>query len=175
MGEPDRSQATQGTYVTQVSRRRVLVLLGSGGTLVATGGLGALLAACSAPPSAAPATTVTLAIDPTTLAPEQPVEVPFSAQAADGTTISGSTWLVKAADGTLTAFDPRCTHQQCAYAWSAQQDQFLCPCHPGVFAIDGSVVSGPPPRPLDRFPARVTGSAIQIDVPGTFATPRASA
>src|SRR5215831_9209981 len=153
MGEPDGTQATLTTPATQVSRRRVLVMLGTGGTLVATGGLGALLAACAAQPSAAPATTVTLAIDPATLVPGQPVEVPFSAPGADGGTVSGSTWLVTSADGTLTAFDPRCTHSQCAYAWSAEQAHFLCPCHPGVFAVDGSVVSGPPPRPLDRFPA----------------------
>ena len=153
-----------------VPRRDVLVLLGAGGALVATGGLGAILAACS---PAAPATTVTLAVDPATLVPDQPVEVPFSVQSG-GRAISGSTWLVKASSGDLTAFDPRCTHARCAYAWSDETSEFACFCHPGLFALDGSVISGPPPRPLDRFPARVVGGSIEIDVPAGFTTPRAS-
>ena len=157
------------SHEPRVPRRDVLVLLGTGGALVATGGLGALLAACSAQG----ATTVTLPVDPATLVAGQPVEVPFQVQAG-GQTIAGSTWLVKAATGELTAFDPRCTHQRCAYAWSAADDRFACFCHPGLFAVDGSVISGPPPRPLDRFPAKVVGGTVQIEVPAGFTAPRGS-
>jgi Rieske Fe-S protein len=152
-----------------VPRRDVLVLLGAGGALVATGGLGALLAACSAQG----ATAVTLPVDPATLVPGQPVEVPFQVQVG-GQAIAGSAWLVKAATGEVTAFDPRCTHQRCAYAWSAADARFACVCHPGLFAVDGSVISGPPSRPLDRFPAKVVGGAVQIEVPPGLTTPRAS-
>lgn len=154
----------------EVTRREVLVLLGTGGALAATGGLGAILAACASAPAASP-TTVTLAVDPATLVPDRPVEVPFTLTTGGGT-VSGSTWLVMASSGGLTAFDPRCTHLQCAYAWSDTTSQFACHCHPGLFALDGSVISGPPPRPLDRFPARVVGGSVEIDVPGSFATPR---
>ncbi|TDI85191.1 MAG: hypothetical protein E2O78_04900 [Caldithrix sp.] len=26
-----------------------------------------------------------------------------------------------------------------------------CPCHDGVFDVNGNVVSGPPPRPLQKY------------------------
>jgi Rieske Fe-S protein len=153
----------------RVPRRDVLALLGTGGAVVATGGLSALLAACSAQGP----TTVTLSIDPASLTPGQPVEVPFSIQSG-GQAVAGSTWLVKAPSGELVAFDPRCTHARCAYAWDDASAQFACHCHPGLFRVDGSVISGPPPRPLDRFPARVVGNTVQVDVPAGFTTPRAS-
>jgi Rieske Fe-S protein len=153
----------------RVPRRDVLVLLGAGGALLATGGLGAVLAACSA----RGVTTVTLSVDPATLVAGEPVEVPFTLDSG-GQAVAGSTWLVKSASGELTAFDPRCTHARCGYGWSTAASQFVCQCHPGLFALDGSVISGPPPRPLDRFPAKVLGDTVQIEVPAGFTTPRAS-
>ena len=44
-----------------------------------------------------------------------------------------------------------CTHLGCSVRWVAEQTQFFCPCHNGVFDKNGKVVAGPPPRPLDRF------------------------
>ena len=66
-------------------------------------------------------------------------------------------WLVKQPDGTVVAFDPRCTHQACLVDVSATEPEFLCRCHPGRFAFDGAVLGGPPPRPLNRYPTRVAG------------------
>jgi len=49
----------------------------------------------------------------------------------------------------------------------------VCPCHDGVFAEDGSVVSGPPPRPLDTLSAEVVDGTLVIEYedfrPGTTA------
>lgn len=64
---------------------------------------------------------------------------------------SGSAWVVRQSEMEFTVYDPRCTHLGCPYGWNSQRAQFLCPCHDGVFSIDGQVISGPPPRPLDRF------------------------
>lgn len=44
-----------------------------------------------------------------------------------------------------------CTHLGCRVRWVDDQDQFFCPCHGAVFAEDGAVVSGPPPRPLEQY------------------------
>jgi Rieske Fe-S protein len=46
--------------------------------------------------------------------------------------------------------------------WIAEDERFYCPCHNGVFAKDGSVVSGPPPRPLDRFENKVEDGILYI-------------
>ena len=55
-----------------------------------------------------------------------------------------------------------CTHLACRVRWIPEQDSFFCPCHNGVYAKDGTVVSGPPPRPLDRFESKVEDGAIFI-------------
>jgi Rieske Fe-S protein len=154
---------------TPVPRRRVLALMGAGATTIAVGGgLSVLLQACSGPP-----VTVQLAVDPVSLVPGAPVEVPFT-MTSGGQTVEGSTWLVIEASGELVAFDPRCTHALCQYAWSGDAYRFKCGCHDGQFALDGTVLSGPPPRPLDRFPVRQAGGTIEIDVPAGFQTPRES-
>ncbi|MGE5250901.1 MAG: ubiquinol-cytochrome c reductase iron-sulfur subunit [Bacteroidota bacterium] len=55
-----------------------------------------------------------------------------------------------------------CTHLGCRVRWIAADGKFYCPCHNGVFAKDGSVVSGPPPRPLDRFETKVEDGTLYI-------------
>lgn len=152
---------------TPVPRRRVLILMGAG-ALAAGGGLGVLLEACAGPPI-----PVQLGVDPATLAVGIPTEVPFTVTIG-GASVQGSTWLVRQNNGDIVAFDPRCTHALCAYSWSAADGQFKCHCHDGAFAIDGTVLHGPPPRPLDRLPLRLVGDVIEVDVPSNFVTPRES-
>lgn len=94
----------------------------------------------------------------------QPRKVEFAVRRRDAwatTTGRGSAWVVRRGDG-ITVFDPRCTHLGCAYHWHAETNQFLCPCHDGVYDAEGGVVSGPPPRPLDVYPARVEDGVLFI-------------
>jgi len=170
MGDTDdepRSAAAFDPRTSPVPRRRVLLLMGAG-ALAAGGGLGVLLEACAGPPI-----PVKLDFDPASLPPETPTEVPFTLTTG-GSTVQGSTWLVRQANGDIVAFDPRCTHALCSYAWSAEEREFLCHCHDGAFAIDGKVLHGPPPRALDRLPLRLEGDVIEVDVPSGFRTPRES-
>lgn len=44
-----------------------------------------------------------------------------------------------------------CTHKKCTVGFKPELDGFLCPCHKGRYDRYGRVVSGKPPRPLDRF------------------------
>lgn len=60
------------------------------------------------------------------------------------------------------AFSNICTHLGCRVRWIDDQDQFFCPCHNAVFDRDGLVVSGPPPRPLDRYPVKIEDDQIYI-------------
>lgn len=57
--------------------------------------------------------------------------------------------VVRQSDGTLKAFDAKCTHAGCNVAFEG--DKFHCPCHGGVYNLDGKNVSGPPPRPLTEL------------------------
>ena len=55
-----------------------------------------------------------------------------------------------------------CTHLGCRVRWIEDQEQFLCPCHNAAFAKDGTVVSGPPPRPLDVYQVKVEEDQIYV-------------
>ncbi len=55
-----------------------------------------------------------------------------------------------------------CTHLGCRVRWIANDGKFHCPCHNGVFAKDGTVVSGPPPRPLDQLENKVEDGVLYI-------------
>lgn len=60
--------------------------------------------------------------------------------------------LIRHPDGTLSAFSRRCTHLSCPVDHRPGSDRLYCPCHNGAFsARDGSVLQGPPPRPLLRI------------------------
>ena len=55
-----------------------------------------------------------------------------------------------------------CTHLGCRVRWIQDQEQFLSPCHYGIFDKPGMVISGPPPRPLDRYDVKVENEQIYI-------------
>jgi Rieske Fe-S protein len=51
--------------------------------------------------------------------------------------------------GRLVAYSSICTHLSCAVIPRPTEGVLDCPCHDGRFdATDGSVLAGPPPRPL---------------------------
>ena len=62
------------------------------------------------------------------------------------------------------ALSATCTHLGCGVSWDDAKGQFLCPCHKGVFDRSGNVVSGPPPRAMDRFEARLNDKTGDIEV-----------
>jgi menaquinol-cytochrome c reductase iron-sulfur subunit len=55
-----------------------------------------------------------------------------------------------------------CTHLGCRVRWISDKDIFFCPCHNGVFDIEGKVVDGPPPRPLDQYETKVEDDSLYI-------------
>ena len=51
----------------------------------------------------------------------------------------------------FVAFSQKCTHLSCTVYYSKNENRLECPCHQGFFSIaDGSVLQGPPQRPLPR-------------------------
>lgn len=59
--------------------------------------------------------------------------------------------MVRTAEDSYVAFSQKCTHLSCAVYYSREQDRLECPCHQGYFSVhDGSVLQGPPTRPLPR-------------------------
>ena len=56
-----------------------------------------------------------------------------------------------------------CTHARCTVAWQLSSRQFRCPCHRGTYDSDGTVVSGPPPRALDRLRVVVENGTVYLE------------
>lgn len=109
------------------------------------------------------------------LAPNAPTALTFRRNRVDGWKIiseNSTVWVVKRPDNTVVAFGPQCTHLGCPYHWDERKNEFLCPCHNSLFAIDGKVVSGPAPRPLDRYDVKVEGNKLLI---GRLRVPEQSA
>jgi menaquinol-cytochrome c reductase iron-sulfur subunit len=64
--------------------------------------------------------------------------------------------------GQAGIFDIHCTHLGCPVTWNTGAKLFFCPCHGGVFDGQGQRVSGPPPRPLDRYATRVENGILYM-------------
>jgi cytochrome b6-f complex iron-sulfur subunit len=62
----------------------------------------------------------------------------------------------------VTARSMLCTHQGCEIRWEQDANRYFCPCHDGVFAPDGTVIAGPPTRPLSEYPVRLTAERVII-------------
>jgi menaquinol-cytochrome c reductase iron-sulfur subunit len=96
----------------------------------------------------------------------EPTEISFERKRVDGwkvTTEKATAWVVRGTSPPdVVAYTPQCTHLGCAYHWDDSSHTFLCPCHTSVFSIDGKVVSGPAPRPLDRYMTRVANGKLEI-------------
>lgn len=88
---------------------------------------------------------------------EDPSPLPWA-----GVTAQTAAWLRRVNDQEFIAFSMVCTHLGCPVRWLDSADLFMCPCHGGVFYADGRVASGPPPRPLSRYPVRVYNGQVQI-------------
>jgi menaquinol-cytochrome c reductase iron-sulfur subunit len=95
----------------------------------------------------------------------KPEEVVFRRTRVDGWRVvneKATAWVVRTDPQNVVAYSPSCTHLGCAYHWDAANSNFLCPCHTSVFSIDGKVLTGPAPRPLDRFVTRVDNGKLLI-------------
>jgi menaquinol-cytochrome c reductase iron-sulfur subunit len=117
------------------------------------------------PPKLRQESEFTEAGDITKMVPNSPVEMVFRRNRVDGWRIlseKSTAWAVKLDNGEVIAFAPQCTHLGCAYHWDEPKKEFLCPCHNSVFSIDGKAISGPAPRPLDRYEAKVENSKLML-------------
>jgi nitrate reductase gamma subunit len=95
----------------------------------------------------------------------QTVEVSFldsSPLPWSGVTAKTAAWLRRESPEQFIAFAINCTHLGCPVRWLPDADLFMCPCHGGVFYKDGTVASGPPPKPLVTYPVRVRDGMVEI-------------
>ena len=69
--------------------------------------------------------------------------------------------LIRTGEDEYVAYSQKCTHLSCALYFSAKDDRLECPCHQGWFSVrDGSVLQGPPPRPLPKITLERNGATL---------------
>lgn len=78
----------------------------------------------------------------------------------------GFVWLKAGsnAQSEPVAFSPVCSHTGCNVSWNPPRNAFVCPCHNGIYDANGNVVSGPPPRPLQKLPVKIENDQIYIQL-----------
>ena len=74
--------------------------------------------------------------------------------------------VIRTADGEFRAFSALCTHLQCIVGYSPERNRIECPCHQGVYSVDGQNLSGPPPRPLDEYVVSISDGAVIVSASG---------
>ncbi len=95
----------------------------------------------------------------------KPVEMRFLAGLDDAyihSTELDSAWVIKHSPDEITVFSPICPHLGCYFQWEQKLGLFECPCHGSVFNLDGKVLGGPAPRPLDTLPTRIDNGNLYI-------------
>ncbi|MBI2082152.1 MAG: Rieske 2Fe-2S domain-containing protein [Deltaproteobacteria bacterium] len=49
------------------------------------------------------------------------------------------------------AYSLVCSHLGCLVKWEGDKNEFVCPCHGAKFDVEGNVISGPPPKGLEKL------------------------
>ncbi len=76
--------------------------------------------------------------------------------------VKATVYVVKR-NGTVKALSNTCSHMQCPVHWEDNLKQFLCPCHGGLYNMDGVNVGGPPPKPLPEYVHRLDGTTLYVE------------
>jgi len=70
--------------------------------------------------------------------------------------------LIRVNETDWRAYGAVCTHLNCTVQYQSASQQIWCACHNGFYDLNGRVVSGPPPRPLEEFTVRLRGQEVVI-------------
>ena len=63
---------------------------------------------------------------------------------------------------TVTALSAVCTHLGCNVRFEEERNEFICPCHAGIYDIEGRNIAGPPPKPLNRLPVKIEDDMVFV-------------
>ena len=72
--------------------------------------------------------------------------------------------VVRTAEGEFHAFSAVCTHLDCTVQYKPDTTQLWCACHNGTYDLGGNVVSGPPPRALEKFTVNLRGEGDDAEI-----------
>lgn len=71
-------------------------------------------------------------------------------------------YVTKDAKGNLRVLTSVCPHLGCTVPWNREKNQFICPCHGGVFSPEGDRISGPSLRGMDALDTSVEDGQLLV-------------
>ncbi len=78
------------------------------------------------------------------------------------TTNSFGVFVMRKSASEMSVYSNVCTHLSCRVNWSDDEQAYLCPCHDAQFDVNGDVIYGPPPRPMDEYEFKIEDGNILI-------------
>ena len=70
--------------------------------------------------------------------------------------------LIRLPSGEYRAFSAVCSHLQCTVQYRGDLSQVWCACHNGRYNLNGEVLSGPPPAPLEVYSVTIREDEIVV-------------
>ena len=67
----------------------------------------------------------------------------------------GAVYLRMLDDGTVSAFNAKCTHLGCTVDYKPGIKEYVCPCHDSSFSLEGERTNEIPPRNMDTLEVEV--------------------
>ena len=62
----------------------------------------------------------------------------------------------------LFALSATCSHLGCNVRYREETNQFVCPCHAGIYDAKGKNVAGPPPKPLMQLSTKIENDVVMV-------------
>jgi menaquinol-cytochrome c reductase iron-sulfur subunit len=95
----------------------------------------------------------------------KPVAFNFSRTQVNGWERTSSVYggfVVRKSESEFEVLSNICTHLGCRVAWNEGEKAYICPCHDAAFTVDGEVISGPPPKPLEHYEFKIEDGKLFI-------------
>lgn len=73
-------------------------------------------------------------------------------------------FVVRTGEETLIGLSSVCTHLHCVLGWNEADRTLDCPCHDGIFDLNGNVVTGPPSRSLRSYEVETRLGRIYVRI-----------
>lgn len=64
----------------------------------------------------------------------------------------------------VRALQATCTHLGCRTSYDRQSRSIRCPCHGGMYDIQGNVIAGPPPAALPELTTRIEDGHVMVRI-----------
>lgn len=70
--------------------------------------------------------------------------------------------IIRTNDNNFRALSATCTHLDCTVQYKKDEKIIWCACHNGKYDLYGKNISGPPPRPLNKFNVTIKNDELIV-------------